>query len=95
MAAPVGDVRQWPQGAVSNWLHQCGLEQYAQLFVDNDIDGEALVLMDDAVLRDLGITSIGHRVTLLSEIHRLKEANGIPIEPGDWIPQGTYAAMSS
>lgn len=56
---------------------------------ENDIDGEALVLLDDASLRDLGVTSIGHRMTLLSEIFQLKQTHGIQIEPGDWVPQST------
>lgn len=84
------DVRQWTQAHVSAWLAKLQLEQYVPTFQQNDIDGEALVLMDDAALRDLGILSIGHRVTVLSEIYALKVAHGIPMEPGDWVPQGAW-----
>ncbi|KAI3628658.1 hypothetical protein CBS14141_000361 [Malassezia furfur] len=87
MERPPLDVRVWSPSLVLEWLQKLELEQYAAQFLENDIDGEALVLLDDASLRDLGVTSIGHRMTLLSEIFQLKQTHGIQIEPGDWVPQ--------
>lgn len=81
------DVRAWSQPLVLEWLQNLELDQYVSQFAENDIDGEALVLLDDDALRDLGVASIGHRVTLLEEIYRLKEAHGVPLEPGYWVPQ--------
>ena len=57
------------------------------LTIENDIDGEALVLLDDSSLRELGVTSVGHRMTLLGDIFQLKQQHDIQIEPGDWVPQ--------
>ncbi|WFD31074.1 hypothetical protein MSPP1_002105 [Malassezia sp. CBS 17886] len=95
MSTPAGlDVRLWPQPMVLQWLQHLELDRYADNFLENDINGEALVLLDDASLRDLGVSSIGHRVTLLSEIFQLKEIHGIPLEPGDWIPQNYEPASS-
>lgn len=42
---------------VAAWLRGLGLEQYAQLFRDNDIDGEILCGMTAEGLKELGISS--------------------------------------
>ena len=44
---------------VTAWLRGLGLEQYAQLFRDNDIDGEILCGMTAEDLKELGISSFG------------------------------------
>src|SRR5215472_9289861 len=50
------------------WLRGLGLEQYAQLFRDNDIDGEILRGMTSEDLKELGISSFGHRRRLFNAI---------------------------
>src|SRR5262249_19728077 len=56
---------------VAAWLRGLGLEQYAQLFRDNDIDGEILCGMTAEDLKELGIISFGHRRRLLNAISLL------------------------
>jgi len=56
---------------IAAWLHGLGLEQYAQLFRDNDIDGEILGGMNAEDLKELGISSFGHRRRLLNAITAL------------------------
>src|SRR5258707_2582731 len=56
---------------VAAWLRGLGLEQYAQLFRDNDIDGEILGGMTAEDLKELGISSFGHRRRLLNAITAL------------------------
>jgi class 3 adenylate cyclase len=58
---------------VAAWLRGLGLEQYAQLFRDNDIDGEILCGMTAEDLKELGISSFGHRRRLLNSITALGE----------------------
>src|SRR6516225_930669 len=58
---------------VAAWLRGLGLEQYAQLFRDNDIDGEILCGMTAEDLKELGISSFGHRRRLLTAITALGE----------------------
>jgi len=58
---------------VAAWLRGLGLEQYAQLFRDNDIDGEILCGMTAEDLKELGIGSFGHRRRLLNAITALGE----------------------
>src|SRR5215471_7456513 len=53
---------------VAAWLYGLGLEQYVQLFRDNDIDGEILCGMTAEDLKELGISSFGHRRRLLDAI---------------------------
>jgi len=55
---------------VAEWL--LGLEQYALVFRDNDIDGEVLRRLTGEDLRELGVTSIGHRRRLLDAISALE-----------------------
>jgi class 3 adenylate cyclase/predicted ATPase len=57
---------------VAAWLRGLGLEQYAQLFRDNDIDGEILCGMAAEDLKELGISSFGHRRRLLNAITVLR-----------------------
>src|SRR5215470_9709379 len=59
---------------IADWLRGLGLEQYAQLFRDNDIDGEILVGMNAGDLEELGISSFGHRRRLLNAITALRGA---------------------
>jgi class 3 adenylate cyclase len=56
---------------VAAWLRGLGFEQYAQLFRDNDIDGEILCGMTAEDLKELGISSFGHRRRLLNAIAAL------------------------
>ena len=58
---------------VAAWLRGLGLEQYAQLFRDNDIDGEILYGMTAEDLKELGISSFGHRRRLVNAITALRE----------------------
>jgi class 3 adenylate cyclase/predicted ATPase len=57
---------------VPAWLRGLGLEKYAQLFRDNDIDGEILWGMTAEDLKELGISSFGHRRRLLNAITALE-----------------------
>jgi class 3 adenylate cyclase/predicted ATPase len=57
---------------VAAWLRGLGLDQYAQLFRDNDIDGEILSGMTAEDLKELGISSFGHRRRLLNAITALE-----------------------
>ena len=59
---------------ITDWLRGLGLEQYSQLFRDNDIDGEILAGMNAEDLKELGIRSFGHRRRLLNAITALRRA---------------------
>jgi hypothetical protein len=58
---------------IFKWLEKLGLGQYASKFIDNDIGTKLLVQITDADLKELGISSLGHRKTILSAIETLSQ----------------------
>jgi class 3 adenylate cyclase len=58
---------------VGSWLRSLGLEQYEELFRENDVDAEVLDGLTDADLEKLGVT-LGHRKRLLKAIASLGAA---------------------
>jgi class 3 adenylate cyclase/tetratricopeptide (TPR) repeat protein len=57
--------------AVRNWLEGIGLGQYADAFEANDIDTDLLSRLDDQLLKDIGVSSAGHRLRLRDAIAKL------------------------
>ena len=56
---------------VAGWLRGLGLGRYESVFRENDIDGDVLQGLTADDLKDLGVTSIGHRRKLLDAIAAL------------------------
>jgi hypothetical protein len=50
---------------IADWLGKLGLRQYAQRFAENDIDFSILADLTDQDLKELGVSSLGHRRQLL------------------------------
>jgi class 3 adenylate cyclase len=63
---------------VADWLEKLGLGQYAQRFAENDIDFALLTKLTDANLKELGVTSLGHRIRLLEAIGERAAASAAP-----------------
>ena len=61
---------------ITDWLEKLGLGQYAQCFAENDIDFALLTKLTDADLKELGVTSLGHRKRLLEAI--AERTAGVP-----------------
>jgi SAM domain (Sterile alpha motif) len=57
---------------VPNWLRALGLERYEAAFRENDVDPELLRNLGADDLKELGITSLGHRRRLLEAIAALR-----------------------
>jgi class 3 adenylate cyclase len=57
--------------AVRDWLEAIGLRQYADAFEANDIDTDLLRRLDDQLLKDIGVSSAGHRLRLRDAIAKL------------------------
>ena len=58
---------------IADWLRQIGLERYAEAFEDHDIDAEILPTLGAEDLKELGVTSLGHRKRLLQAIAELSD----------------------
>ena len=54
--------------------------------VENEIDGEALIALGHDELKEMGIASAGHRLTILKGVYDIKVKQDIPIEADDYVP---------
>lgn len=70
--APTTDPVSWSKSEVTQWLQATGFSELRSLFVENDINGEALLELDQETLKELNIRNIGRRIKLLLAIGRLK-----------------------
>src|ERR1700733_1416538 len=60
------------------WLRSLGLGKYEAAFRENDIDETVLPSLTDEHLKQLGVTSLGHRVKLLDAIAALGSGANTP-----------------
>jgi class 3 adenylate cyclase len=56
---------------VRKWLEAIDLAQYADAFEANDLDIDLLGQIDDQVLKDIGVSSAGHRLRIRNAIAKL------------------------
>ena len=91
---------------VADWLQKLGLGQYAQRFAENDITFSILPDLTDQHLKELGVSSLGHRLQLLRATAELKEvqkgaaqspsaATEAPIAPHDTAERRQVTVMIS
>jgi class 3 adenylate cyclase len=73
---------------IAAWLQELGLERYEEAFRENQIDAEILPKLTADDLKDIGVTSVGHRRKLFEAIAALAEPAlasqaepGVPAEP--------------
>lgn len=57
---------------------------------ENEIVGDALVALKHDELKEMGIASVGHRITILKAVYETKLRQDIPIDPDNYIPQCAY-----
>jgi SAM domain (Sterile alpha motif) len=50
--------------AVRDWLEEIGLGQYAEAFEANEIGTDLLGEVDDQMLKDIGVSTGGHRLRI-------------------------------
>jgi class 3 adenylate cyclase/predicted ATPase len=61
---------------IGAWLRGLGLERYEQAFRENDIDFHLLPTLTGDDLREIGVTSLGHRKRLLEAIGAIEHKAG-------------------
>lgn len=79
-------ITEWTAGETAHFLRSLSLKQYSDAFLDNEIVGEALVALKHDELKELGIASVGHRITILKAVYDTKVNQGIPIDPDHYQP---------
>jgi hypothetical protein len=45
-----------------------------------------LAALQHAELKELGVTSVGHRLTILKAVYEVKIRQNVPMEPDDYVP---------
>ena len=76
---------------IADWLEKLGMSEYAQRFVENDIDISVLRDLTDQDLKELGV-SLGHRRKMLRAIAELAAAASTSPQPAVTEPKTQDAA---
>ncbi|KAI1075322.1 hypothetical protein F5B20DRAFT_389733 [Whalleya microplaca] len=79
-------ISEWNVDECADFIATIGLQQYSDRFVENEIVGEALVALLHDDLKAMGVTSVGHRLTILKSVYDVKKAQDIPIESDHYVP---------
>ncbi|KAK5199563.1 hypothetical protein LTR72_004723 [Exophiala xenobiotica] len=79
-------ITEWTPEECAQFVASLNLRQYCQALIDHTISGEALVALKHEELKEMGIASVGHRLTILKNVYDLKVRQDIPIEPDDYVP---------
>jgi protein STE50 len=56
------------------------------ILLEEYITGDALVALVHPDLKDMGISSIGHRLTILKGVYDIKVKQNVTIEPDHYVP---------
>eukprot|EP00301_Raphidiophrys_heterophryoidea_P010170 c15216_g1_i1.p1 GENE.c15216_g1_i1~~c15216_g1_i1.p1 ORF type:complete len:710 (+),score=180.42 c15216_g1_i1:60-2189(+) len=73
---PIGDVHQWTEDDVFQWVSSQRFAVYEPCFRSSWVDGELLVAMTDADLAAVGITNPIHRKFILRAIRHAQHRDG-------------------
>ncbi|TIN34976.1 MAG: hypothetical protein E5Y32_29850 [Mesorhizobium sp.] len=60
---------------IEEWLRSLGLQQYGTAFRENNVEAEVLLRLTAEDLKDIGVSSVGHRRKLLEAIAELRESS--------------------
>ncbi|MDA1357910.1 MAG: AAA family ATPase [Proteobacteria bacterium] len=66
---------------IRQWLESLGLGQYAEAFEENEITRDQAPDLTHEILKELGVTVIGHRMKLLKAAKALLDGDGDPATP--------------
>jgi hypothetical protein len=78
---------------VTSFLSGLGLEQYGPQIREHQITGDILQALDSDSLKEIGITSVGQRLSILKAVYAQKIHDGIPIEPDHYVPPCMYHSL--
>ncbi|KAI1414637.1 hypothetical protein F5Y13DRAFT_157947 [Hypoxylon sp. FL1857] len=79
-------ISEWDAEECADFISSIGLPQYSDRFIENEIVGEALVALLHDDLKAMGVTSVGHRLTILKSVYDVKKAQDVPIESDHYVP---------
>ena len=79
---------------VRTWLAGIGLGQYADAFEANDVEMDLLKDVDDQMLKDIGVTSAGHRLRIRNAIAKLAPTSDVKANANSAVAAPDVAAAS-
>ncbi|KAI2615271.1 hypothetical protein GGR54DRAFT_632349 [Hypoxylon sp. NC1633] len=79
-------ISEWDAEECADFIATIGLQQYSDRFIENEIVGEALVALLHDDLKAMGVTSVGHRLTILKSVYDVKKAQDVPVESDHYVP---------
>ncbi|KAL4807524.1 hypothetical protein BDV18DRAFT_135481 [Aspergillus unguis] len=87
-------ITEWTAEECASYLASLGLRQYCQAFIENGIVGEALIALRHDELKEMGIASVGHRLTILKSVYEMKVKQDIPLDGDHYIPLSADQSMN-
>ena len=69
--APTKPLAEWTTADVCKWLNDLGLSNYTDIFAENEIVGSHLPELSKEDLQELGVTRVGHRLTIERSLKKL------------------------
>ncbi|EED22850.1 MAPKKK cascade protein kinase regulator Ste50 [Talaromyces stipitatus ATCC 10500] len=78
-------ITDWTAEECADFVVGLGLRQYRAAFIENEIVGEALIALKHEELKEMGISSAGHRLTILKSVYETKVKQGVAIDPDHYI----------
>ena len=94
--SPTGNIVQWTEEQVADYVAALSpaLKHYSNTFAEEGVNGKALIALHHDELRELGVNSIGHRLTILKAVYEQKRRSGVKIEEDDYVPLCKYSGSN-
>ncbi|EFQ91049.1 hypothetical protein PTT_12206, partial [Pyrenophora teres f. teres 0-1] len=83
-SSPTGLIMDWNEDQTADFIADLGLEQYSDNFANEGITGDVLAALQHAELKELGVGSVGHRLTILKAVYEIKIRQNVPLDPEDY-----------
>ncbi|EIW79224.1 hypothetical protein CONPUDRAFT_127146 [Coniophora puteana RWD-64-598 SS2] len=76
----------WDENQVHLWFSSLGLPQYEAQIREHNISGDILCTLDAENLKNIGISTIGQRLTILKAIYQVKLQHHVPFDADHYVP---------
>jgi hypothetical protein len=83
---PETSILEWNAEDVADFVGSLGLRMYADSFLENEITGDSLIALLHEDLKQMGVSSVGHRLTILKAVYEVKVKHDVPIESDHYVP---------
>lgn len=98
----LASVGSWDEAQVGSWLRTLHMSHLEDNFVKNDVTGGVLLQLDNTLLKELEVETVGERVRLLTAIRSLRRAYAsevrrrhIAVSLGKWSGQDQLGSHPS